>query len=289
MKIVANPTKTLKSFVREIMPPCIMRLYRGRNECNENKNHKAYTWEGVYRSFREVPVVGSGFVEPGLVDETRASTEHILQSIPNYGGPTETLLAEFSVAPLVASVIASDRGEISILEIGGGAGMGYAAWRACTTEQRPVDYHVVELDQLCEAGDSLFSEDDRVTFHQRLPLLETIGPVDLIQLCSVLQYVEHYQELLSSLFAYKPRFIYLSKMPLGEFSTFVSSQKNMPGTTVPVWFINRQELVSIFDDNGYDLAFHGFHDRVYDTANLPADKRFTKYTHLLFAAQELND
>ena len=171
------------------------------------------------------------------------------------------------------------------MDVGGGMGIGYLSLLGCLGKACDVRYHILELEHFAREGSDIFTDDARVQFHHQLPSKAVLGKLDLVLFCSSLQYIEDYETFLTQIFNYDPAFIYILKVPVGDFSTFATGQYNVTDTVIPVWMLNQSALVGLFARFGYNLIYRAMHDRVYDTTNFEPKYRFRKYSHLLFARE----
>ena len=81
----------------------------------------------------------------------------------------------------------------------------YVLLAQATGGRADAEFHIVESPALVEAGARLFEADRRVNFHDRLP--SSLPPLDLLHISTALQYVDDYPALLTSLMAYRPRYV----------------------------------------------------------------------------------
>jgi putative methyltransferase (TIGR04325 family) len=260
---------------RDLLPPIVLKLaHRLRQPAAAPA--PAFTWEGIYRDFRSVPTRGKGHGESDYLEVTKRLAREALETLPP---------AEYALFPLLATSWHQQHGQVRVLDVGGGAGLGYAHFRrsapACTT----VRWHVVEVPEVCRAGRELFPAGE-VTFHEEVPPPDVLGPIDLVQAMSALHYIEDHRGMIGRLCSVGGAFIYILKEPVGDFPTFATAQHNLGDTVAPAWFFNRRELLDQFAAHGYDLLYHGLHDRVYDTSNFPPDRRWRQASHLLFAKRD---
>ena len=116
-----------------------------------------------------------------------------------------------------------------------------------------IDYHIIELEWACREGSRVFARDPRIHFHQSPPA--TLPDVDIVLVKNALEYVEDYAAVLKMLCGYRATWFLFVELHAGDFPTYASTQLNMPGTVIPCWFTNADEIVGIMKQAGYVLSF----------------------------------
>ena len=268
-----------RDLAKQLMPPRLMNLIK-RAPTGPGPR---YIWKGIYSHFRDVPAMGQGHAAQDYVEITKNHTRAVLNQFMNGSTESPEIPSEFALFPLLASITGFQDRRLSILDVGGGLGLGYVYLRASAPWLERIRYSVVEVEEVSKAGREVFDGDQQIQFLREFPGEEERGTFDLVQFCSSLQYIENYQSALIKACSYRPHFLYLLKIPVGNFPTFATAQHNLPGSVVPVWFINHQEIVSLCREQGYFLVFHSTHDRDFDTTNFAPAYRMSRYSHLLFA------
>jgi putative methyltransferase (TIGR04325 family) len=234
----------------------------------------------VYRSYAEVPVHGPGHDSPIWLRSSRELTEGFATAWRARPELPQHVWALRSLMPLLASVIAEERGRVRILDFGGGMGTDYACLRSCLPEGVAVEYHLVDSERSGATGGEIFRGDSQIRFHSALP--RGLGPLDLVYTSQAMQYVEDFAGLLRELAAYKARYFMFVSLPLSAGERFATGQINIPDTVIPYWFFGKAELLELMRSLGYRLAYMSVPDRVYDMENFPPERRVPKHTNLLF-------
>jgi putative methyltransferase (TIGR04325 family) len=260
---------------RDLLPPIVLKLTR-RLRAPAAASAPAFTWEGIYPDFHSVPTRGKGHGETDYLEATKRLAREAGETLPP---------AEHALFPLLATSWHQQQGQVRVLDVGGGAGLCYAHFRRAAPACENVRWHVVEVADVCRTGRELFPADE-VTFHEEVPPPDVLGPIDLVQAMSALHYIEDYRGIIARMCAAGAALIYILKEPVGDFPTFATAQHNLGDTVTPAWFFNRRELLDLFAAHGYDLLYHGLHDRVYDTSNFPPERRWCQASHLLFAKKD---
>jgi putative methyltransferase (TIGR04325 family) len=266
----------LKHWVKQCIPPIFLDCYRAYR----GGENLGYTWKGIYRHYQDVPVSGAGYNSEQLGKKTLAYTRnHLAVSAQYLTIPTE-VVGEHSFLPFLASLICKNRGSVRVLDFGGGMGVAYIHLKNGTVACSAIDYHIIENDVMCGMGSKLFENDPQVHFHNKLP--SELSGVDVVYMCSALQYIEDYSELLKTLCDYRPRYFLFVKLSSGDIPTYASAQKNISGITFPYWFLNIDEIIRIMADNNYSLIFKGVLEHEYDQSNFPSEYRLRRACNLLF-------
>jgi putative methyltransferase (TIGR04325 family) len=183
---------------------------------------------------------------------------------------------------LLSMLVASSR-PVRVLDFGGGMGIGFANMRRSIAAETALEYLIVDNEESCERGRRLLREFPSVRFMSELP--RDVENVDVMVLSGVLQFVENYEELLGELSAFKPSHWLFTFLPAGEIPTFASAQLNVPGSVLPVWFFNLNELVQKIEALGFRLIFKSALDRVFDMSNFPLTHQLPRQCNLLFRRQ----
>ncbi len=240
-------------------------------------NKQPFIWEGVYERFAQVPVIGQGFASDAWLSDMEQYTRSAVAAIGNEKVPDNLPQYHALLASLVAS---SSARPVRVLDFGGGMGIGFANVRRSTFGGLGFEYLVVDNEESCARGRQLLKDFREVRFATELPD-ESID-VDIMVLSGVLQFVDGYEDLLTKLAQLKPSLWLFTFLPAGEIPTFVSAQRNVPGSILPVWFFNIEELVKKLEPFGYKLVFKSALDRVFDMSNFPPTHQLHRQCNLLF-------
>lgn len=244
-------------------------------------NKEPFIWDGVYESFAQVPVAGDGFVSNAWLTDMERYTRAAIKALCDDGSAIPANVPQYHalLAMLVSTLPVMDR-PVRVLDFGGGMGIGFANVSRCMAAGLDVEYLIVDNEESCERGRRLLEDFSSVSFMSELP--RDVEGVDVIVLSSVLQFVEEYEKLLSSLAAFRPTHWLFSFLPAGDVPTFASAQLNVPGSVLPVWFFNVRELVEKIETLGYELVFKSALDRVFDMSNFPLTHQLPRQCNLLF-------
>jgi putative methyltransferase (TIGR04325 family) len=252
----------LKSVFKKILPGKVIKYLVGiKLLVYENRSY----WKGVYKKYDDVPSLGNGYFEENLAIESKKYTQYLIDSLKKEGQLPYSLPEENTFLPLFSCALLSNENKIKVLELGGGMGIGFLSMKACLGNDIDLDYCIIETPLTCKGGRELFEGNDQIRFFEDFP--SDLKSVDIVFVKSALQYFKDYKEVLKRLASYKPRYILFIKLSAGENLTFVTAQRNLPGTVTPFWFFNIKEVITIMSSLGYSLIFRGVLDRAYNQDN----------------------
>jgi putative methyltransferase (TIGR04325 family) len=276
MKWSAQTGLKVKDAIKSFVPSIFVSAYR--------KIVPRRVWEGVFTSFQEVVIEGEGLDGDTWADIVEYETRSAQKALADGGMIPDLLRGDNLLLPLLVSVLACEKQEIRILDLGGGAGVDYLHLRIAASGLTNYEYHVVESEKICGKGRLIHGSDSRITFHVSLP--DPGRSFDIVHMDSVLQYIENYPSLLSTLCRYKPRFFIFVRLPAGEVPSYVSKQVNVAGVTCAHRFFNTVELIDVMRSCGYSLALKGAGDLHHNQSNFPPKYRVGRSCNLLFFRNE---
>jgi len=196
---------------------------------------------------------------------------------------------DYVFVPLVAGML-MERGQLSILDFGGGPGISYLTLKQALISVEGLTYHSLDDEKICEIGRAhLGSEADRIFCEQ---ISDLDAHYDLVHFGSVLQYVDDLGSLLSMTKEKSPKYIAISDAMVGSERTFVTVQ-NYYGHKHPFRFYNRTDILAAFATIDYELMVEipyvpkiKGQTKFYDMSNLPANCRTDCAYHFVFKARE---
>ena len=270
----------LRKALRKMVPPLVETIYHNM----KNGLPGFYIWKGVYKDFRSVPVSGNSYFDQEMAKETASYTGNLLNGFRNQNRIPYYLNEENILLPMVSAFIMKKEKSLSVLDLGGGMGIGYISLLGCIENLAQLRYLVIETPGMCAGGRQLFRDDKRIQFMSDFP--DELPPIDIVFVNSALQYFENYFEVLTKLSGYNPEYFLFVKFSAGNVPTFVSAQRNLQGTNSAYWFLNIKEIIEKMTSLGYSLEYKSALSRIYDQDNFPKTYRLGQMCNLLFARSQ---
>lgn len=203
-----------------------------------------HVWEGIYKSFAEIPFSEDAHEESVWLDRSIQRIKQLRKS--------PSVIHRDNLLPFLTALVHDKRKTLKILDFGGGMGFTYIPVKKALPEGCRIEYHIVEVDQVCKEAGKIFKREKDIFFHISLPAAPKT--VDIVHLGSSLQYVADWKETLGKLAAYKPQYFLFMDLYAGNIPTFVTVQ-NYYGSHMPCWFFNIDEFIQTMKSHGYALQF----------------------------------
>jgi putative methyltransferase (TIGR04325 family) len=239
-----------------------------------------YFWKGIYKSFDEVPVRGSGHEGNNWALATAEANRQLREVTESYRTiPFQTMGVDIFL-PMLAGLVSQQRDTVRILDFGGATGTALLHLIAGVGDPAAIELNVVETESACRLGEQLWPNEPRVKFHRAIA--DVPRDIDIVHINSALQYVDDYRAVLEELCSFQPTYFMLPRLCAGDFPTYASAQMNLWDGVVANWFINIGELIGIMESCGYRLLSKSVEAMLYDQSNFPAEYRMQRACNLLF-------
>jgi putative methyltransferase (TIGR04325 family) len=188
----------------------------------------------------------------------------------------------------VALLLVKLQGSLRVIDFGAALAAPYIFLIDSLGDTSILDYCVVELPRVCEAGRQTFQSYPRIRFEQTFPM-ETFVP-DIVYTNGAIQYVRNYKQAIETLSSYNAPFILFGELPAGDIPTFVSAQTNVSGD-LPAWFFNLKEIVDMVCGmrGNYILALDSQFETGQNLSVFPPSHRIKNYHTLLFCRRDWLD
>ena len=196
-------------------------------------------WEGIYKSFKDVPQKGNPFNSKRWVSSVTKKTNLVRSKIDR---PSNQ-----SVLPLIVSLI--PKNQISIFDFGGGMGADFI--NCLNATDKKLNYEILENEKITEVGKESI---EKINFINS-PAEISSGHFDIFHCNSSIQYVQNPSSVISSVIEkISPNFISFEDLPTVEVDSFVTAQ-NYYNSTIPCWFFNKFAFVKLIEKMNYKLIY----------------------------------
>jgi putative methyltransferase (TIGR04325 family) len=236
----------IKEAILQVVPPVVLRAW------GYLRGDRPVAFKSVSRSWDDVrdedPWSSAEWLE--LSRRKLENAQRARAAVAGGSSPT-SVTGYMGVTALVVNRAGAQREQTRVLDFGGGNGVIYHWLREGLAEPDRVDWHVVDSgSELRAAGAKARRSGDRIHFHPSLD--EIPDEVDVLHICTTLQYVRDWRGLLGTLLGKAPRFVVLTRTLAGLEPEFVARQ-SVEGHTCPCVFVNVDELIGLVSEAGYRL------------------------------------
>lgn len=248
-----------------------------------------HIWEGVYKSFTEVPARDEGFHGGTWRNNSLEKISALLEASQADRFVPSVVAFNASLLPLLTALVNEQMGKVTVLDFGGSLGFTYVPVTAGLIRKDSLEYLIVDNPIICEAGERVFQNDKRIRFCTELP--RDVEKVDIVHLGSSLQYVDDWRGLITELAHYRPQYFLFTDLLAGDIPTYATIQ-NYYGSKIPCWFLNVHELVSAVTNEGFELLLKSTYLNTYlgkqqecPQDNFPQELRLGNPCCLLFSSK----
>jgi putative methyltransferase (TIGR04325 family) len=238
---------------------------------------------GIYKSFLD----SGGDVN---VFETEMYLSHIQKKLQSFN---KVSFSQYGNIPLLVDLLSTSNKKINILDYGGGAGETFLKINKNIFNPSIVDYNVLDNINIINVGKKYYdnyihTENINLKFYDiKKESIYNLYEPDILQLGSVLQYVEHWKDFLHNIFKYKPEYILLEDIFTGNIPNYVTLQKFFD-KLIPFQFLNIDDLLNFFTYSNYSVInysdcvpyIHG-KEIFYDMNNLPSKYRISRTKNII--------
>ena len=173
-------------------------------------------FHGVYQRFDEIKSTYSSAYSFSRAAETHAKAGLSFKREEAAG--LIILRRSHWLLPVVVGLLSKRDEPVRILDFGGGGGVDFVAVKETSDAQ--LQYHIVEMPEICEAGRKLWPNEPAIRFSEGLP---ESGKFDIVYSWSAVHYVSDPLDLLARFTGYRPEAILIVHSPFSQRS-FVRAQ-----------------------------------------------------------------
>ena len=236
---------TLKNIIRLVTPPVFIHL---ADRLRSNGLTGNYGLAGDYRSWDEARAASIGYDSENILERTRTSLLKVKNGEAVYERDS-VLFENIQYSwPLLAGlmwVAAKSGGRLNVLDFGGSLGSSYFQNRVFIRQLPDVRWNIVEQPAHVREGRRLF-ENEHLRFYESIEECLFHTAPNVIVVSSVLQYLEHPYDLLSSMIKLSGMCVIIDRTPYwsGDYDR-LSIQRVDPkifDTNFPMWVFSLRKF-----------------------------------------------
>ncbi len=243
----------------------------------EVANEKSIYWEGIYNEFGDIDI-DLPYNESAWICNVRNRMLVLKNQDPYITGQRTNRIIPNHLLPMIALMdgILHKKREVYICDIGGGMGDNYSllSYWYPKEARNLIDYTIVDTVLNCNEGRKL-ELPGKIKWIESTgkwkELLRAINKIDVVILCSTLQYIPEWKEVLMAIEESGCKYIYITRTPMQtDRKTFYSKQYVVPGNEAKYQgecigvnvsaIFNKKELIDLITkDDKYRLDIELFH------------------------------
>jgi putative methyltransferase (TIGR04325 family) len=252
-----------KNFLKDWLPPAVLRLLRTK---------AAIKWSGNYKSWAEAKRVSGGYESETILSRVLNSALKVKTGRAAYERDSVIFdRVEYSW-PLLAGLMwiaALSAGELNILDFGGALGSSYFQNKLFLRSLRSLCWSIVEQKSFVDAGKKYFEDDTLKFFYDIQTCLEQQNP-NAILVSGVIQYIEKPYALLEGVKSLGFEFIVFDRTAFSLEGRDRLTVQVVPAriykASYPCWFFDEDRFCNFFEDNYCIVAEFQSADK----ANIPS-------------------
>lgn len=235
----------MKQFIKSLIPPLLLDLYR---KCNNLQ----YGWHGNYHTWEEANEASTGYDSNEILQRVRAALLKVKNGEAIYERDS-VIFDEIQYSwPLLAGLMfasAKSGGVLKVLDFGGSLGSTYYQNKKFLDRFDDLSWSIVEQKHFVDVGKVDF-EDNRLKFYYDVDSCVEKENPNVLMLSSVLQYIEKPYELLDKLLKYDFEFVIFDRTPFSIENKDVIKLQTVPPSiytaSYPCWFFDQNRLLNYF-------------------------------------------
>ncbi|WP_287963198.1 methyltransferase, TIGR04325 family [Alcanivorax sp.] len=240
-----------QAFLKAICPPLI---WQGVHRL---RGGRSLAFEGDYSTWAEAEKAAGGYDSPAILDRVRAAALKVKQGEAVFERDSVCFHHEEYRWPTLACLLriaAMNGGWLRVLDFGGSLGSFWFQHRKLLKGMREVRWAVVEQPHYVEYGQKEF-QDEVLSFHKSVEECLRAGPVDVILLSCVLQYLSDPYGWIKRFGDTGVRWLLLDRTPFIEQKRDRLTVQRVPPSiypaSYPAWFFSRRCFAEAVESAGY--------------------------------------
>jgi putative methyltransferase (TIGR04325 family) len=236
----------LKSFIKDWLPPTILRRLRRIN------SHSIY-FEGSYNTWEEASALCGGYDDKSILEKVLNSTLKVKRGEAAYERDSVVFNEPDYVWPVTTALMwaaAKSGGKLHVLDFGGSLGSTYFQNRAFLKDLSELRWSVIEQSHYVEAGRE-FIEDEHIQFYESVSQLPMNYQPNIVVFSSVLQYLPNFEQVLQKVSLLKPGCMVIDRTPFFKKNGNLKNGNLIVRQTVPPHIYPASYPMWIFDQYSF--------------------------------------
>ena len=240
----------MKFFLKSIIPPILLTLYR-------RLKNPGNGWVGKYKTWSEAKKNSTGYDDKIIISKVRESMKAIKLGLAEYERDSVLFYEANYNWPLITSLLFSysKNNYLSVIDFGGSLGSTYYQNKKYLSNLNNLKWGIVEQHSFFDVGKLEF-ENNNLRFYDSIEECNTKIEPNTLLLSGVLQYIEEPYVLLKKLLSHSYDTIILDRTPFVLGDEYITIQHVPPkiyNANYPCWFFNKQKMLNYFLSNKYEL------------------------------------
>jgi putative methyltransferase (TIGR04325 family) len=208
-------------------------------------------FEGFWNDIRDVPNTTKGYRNE-LFWYTRVERIAKLEKLAFKSSEAE-ITRVFSKYHILLAFLSTfvGKGDIKILDIGGGLGEAYLSLPS-PIQQLISEYHILDVSECVNIGREIYQDRKDIFFHSECPRDNSF---DIIYAAAAIHYIEDISEIARKIAESNATYLLFTSVPVGDFVTHAKLQIHTEYTHYASWFFNYQDFCGVFFEVGYKNIF----------------------------------
>jgi putative methyltransferase (TIGR04325 family) len=234
--------KSIKSFLKETVPPVVIRFYLSHI-------NPPYEFHGDYPTWEEARADSLGYEDPSVFSQVRQSALRVKAGEAAYEQDSLLFFKPSFSWPILAALLrvaSLNQNRLHVLDVGGSLGSVYYRHKRFLTSLSELRWAVVEQENFVNYGKQDF-EDEHLRFYEALTPCALQEDTHVVLLSSVLPYLEKPYDLLQEIISLQIRHMIIDRHPLilsGEQDRLTVQEVKAFAcrASYPAWFFSNKKF-----------------------------------------------
>ena len=267
---------SIKSILKDFVPPFFVKNISGL----------FYGWSGNYSSWNEAVENSSGYDTGLILEKVKSALLKVKNREAVYERDSvifDKIHYSFPLLAALSQAAMNNNGKLNVLDFGGSLGSSYFQNRNFFNTLAEFNWCIVEQAHFVKEGKLTFT-DEHLQFFYDIPSCTACFKINILILCSVIQYLEDPVSFLKTLIENGFEYVFIDRTPVllkgNDRITIQKVPENIYKAKYPCWFLNQQKILDCFSGK-YDLVFEGREDASINISN-------AELKYFLFRLKKLN-